>query len=52
MNYKEELYCYKVSINFDSNLLSFFYLEVAQGHMNEGPNETQIHSWRFASLAC
>ena len=27
-------------------------LDVAQGRMNEAPNETRTHSWSFASLAC
>ena len=29
-----------------------FCLDVAQGHMNEAPNETQTHSYRFVSQAC
>ena len=29
-----------------------FCLDMAQGHMNEAPNETQTHSCKFASLAC
>ena len=29
-----------------------FCFDVAQGRMNGAPNETQTHSYRFASLAC
>ena len=29
-----------------------FCLHVAQGNMNEAPNETQTHSCMFACLAC
>ena len=35
-----------------SNLLIFFFLDGAQGHMNGAPIETRTHSCRFASLAC
>ena len=35
------------------NLLSsFFCSDVAEGHMNWAPNETQTYSCMFASLAC
>ena len=36
----------------NGNLLSFFCLDVAQGHMKVAPNETRTHSCRFASRAC
>ena len=44
----------------DSKMYNFMYVViyeafcfyVAQGRMNEAPNETQTHSWRFASLTC
>ena len=29
-----------------------FCFDVVQGQMNRAPNETQTHSFRFASLAC
>ena len=29
-----------------------FCLDVVWVHMNGVPNETQTHSWRFASLVC
>ena len=38
--------------NSNGNLLSFFCLDVAQGHMKGAPNETRTHSCRFASRAC
>ena len=28
------------------------YFDLAQGQMNEAPNETRTHSCRFASLTC
>ena len=33
-------------------IYSGFSLNVAQGRMSEAPNETQTHSWRYASLVC
>ena len=33
----------------NGNLLSFFCLDVAQGHIKGAPNETRTHSCRFAN---
>ena len=33
-------------------IYSALCLDGAQGQMNQAPNKTQTHSWRFACLAC
>ena len=33
-------------------IYSAFFLDVAQGHMNGAPNETQTHLCMFASQVC
>ena len=39
------------TLDAKSNLLSFC-LDMAQGHMNGAPSETQTHPYRFTCVAC